>query len=76
MLRYPGTHPEKRVFGGAVGFGEVNPKRLTGGELGHLKANEFPPCASCANFAPRITAVKVGDKVTVAMLLPLANAWT
>ena len=38
--------PEKEGYSAVqLGFGEVHPKRLTGGELGHLKANEIPSSA-------------------------------
>ena len=34
-----------------LGFGEVNPKRLTGGQLGHLKTNEISPDALPARIS-------------------------
>ena len=38
--------PQKEGYSAVqLGFGEVNPKRLTGGQFGHLKANELPPPA-------------------------------
>jgi large subunit ribosomal protein L3 len=47
--------PEKEGYSAVqLGFGEINPKRLTGGELGHLKANEIPRCASYGNSVSRI----------------------
>ncbi len=33
-----------------LGFGEVKPKRLTGGQLGHLKRNNFPPLRFLREF--------------------------
>jgi len=48
-----------------LGFSEVAPKRLTGGELGHLKSNELPPLRFLREFRIRNTEYKVGDKVTV-----------
>ncbi len=49
-----------------LGFGEVNPKRLTGGELGHLKTNELPPLRFLREFRAKGHDLKVGDKITVA----------
>ncbi len=48
-----------------LGFSEIHPKRLTGGELGHLKAKELPPLRFLREFTSKETEVKVGDKVTV-----------
>ena len=49
-----------------LGFAEVNPKRLTGGELGHLKTNELPPLRFLREFRAKDHGLKVGDRVTVA----------
>jgi large subunit ribosomal protein L3 len=48
-----------------LGFGEVNPKRLTGGQLGHLKVGELPPLRFLREFRARDAEVNVGDKLTV-----------
>lgn len=48
-----------------LGFAEVNPKRLTGGELGHLKANNLPPLRFLREFRAKSPEVNVGDKLTV-----------
>ncbi len=48
-----------------LGFNEVAPKRLAGGELGHLKANELPPLRFLREFRLKNAEYKVGDKVTV-----------
>jgi large subunit ribosomal protein L3 len=48
-----------------LGFGEANPKRLTGGQLGHLKANEIPPLRFLREFRAENHGLNVGDKVTV-----------
>jgi large subunit ribosomal protein L3 len=48
-----------------LGFGEVNPKRITGGELGHLKARNLPPLRYLREFRARDHQLKIGDKVTV-----------
>ena len=34
-----------------LGFSETKPQRLTQGELGHLRRNSRPRCATCANSA-------------------------
>src|SRR3989337_2440808 len=49
-----------------LGYGEVNPKRLTGGRLGHLKVNELPPLRFLREFRSKDHDLKVGDKITVA----------
>ena len=48
-----------------LGFGEVKPKRLTGGQLGHLKRNNLPPLRFLREFRAKDPDVKEGDKVTV-----------
>ena len=48
-----------------LGFAEVNPKRLTGGELGHLKANELPPLRFLREFRSKTSDVNVGDALKV-----------
>jgi large subunit ribosomal protein L3 len=48
-----------------IGFQEVKPKRLTSGELGHLKKNELPPLRFLREFRTKETQYKVGEKVTV-----------
>jgi large subunit ribosomal protein L3 len=59
--------PEKEGYSAVqLGFGEVNPKRLTGGELGHLKANEVSPMRFLREFRAKDHGLKVGDKITVA----------
>ncbi len=58
--------PEKEGYSAVqLGFGEVHPKRLTGGELGHLKAKEIPPLRFLREFRAKSVEVNVGDKVTV-----------
>jgi len=47
-----------------LGFGEVHPKKLASGELGHLKANDLPPMRFLREFRSK-EAANVGDKVTV-----------
>jgi large subunit ribosomal protein L3 len=49
-----------------LGFGEVNPRRLTGGQLGHLKRNDLPPLRFLREFRVRSTKdLKEGDTLTV-----------
>lgn len=62
QVRSPQTEGYSAV---QLGFGEVNPKRLTGGELGHLKANDLPPLRFLREFRVKTPDVKVGDKLTV-----------
>jgi large subunit ribosomal protein L3 len=47
-----------------LGFGEIHPKKLAAGELGHLKANELSPLRFLREFRSKETA-NVGDKLTV-----------
>jgi large subunit ribosomal protein L3 len=48
-----------------LGFGEKKPKRLTGGQLGHLKRNDLPPLRYLREFRIKEADVKEGDQVTV-----------
>lgn len=50
-----------------LGFGEVKPKRLTGGQLGHLKRNNLniPPLKFLREFRVKNPEVVEGDKVSV-----------
>ena len=48
-----------------LGFDEVKPKRLAGGELGHLKRNNLPPLRFLREFRVKDPTVKEGEKVTV-----------
>lgn len=48
-----------------LGFEEVKPKRLTGGELGHLKKNNLPPLRFLREFRAKDPQVKEGETVTV-----------
>ncbi len=47
-----------------LGFGEVHPKKLASGELGHLKANDISPLRFLREFRSK-EAANVGDKLTV-----------
>jgi len=50
-----------------LGFEEVKPKRLTGGELGHLKRNSLPPLRYLREFRVKDPQVKEGDQITVSL---------
>jgi large subunit ribosomal protein L3 len=58
--------PEKEGYAAVqLGFQEAKPKRLTSGELGHLKKNELPPLRFLREFRIKDAEYKVGDKLTV-----------
>ena len=48
-----------------LGFGEVKPKRISGGRLGHLKRNNLPPLRFLREFSDKNIDVNEGDKITV-----------
>lgn len=49
-----------------LGFAEEKPRRLSGGQLGHLKRNELPPVRYLREFRIKGDVdVKEGDKLTV-----------
>jgi large subunit ribosomal protein L3 len=48
-----------------LGFSEAKPKRLTGGQLGHLKRNNLPPLRFLREFRVKTAEVQQGDTVTV-----------
>ncbi len=49
-----------------LGFVETRSKRLTAGELGHLKANQLPPLRFLREFRLKEAgSYQVGDKITV-----------
>jgi large subunit ribosomal protein L3 len=58
--------PEKEGYAAVqLGFQEEKPKRLTSGELGHLKKNDLQPLRFLREFRIKETEYKVGDKLTV-----------
>jgi large subunit ribosomal protein L3 len=58
--------PEKEGYSAVqLGFDEVKPKRLAGGELGHLKKSNIPPLRFIREFAVKDPQVSVGDQVKV-----------
>ena len=44
-----------------LGFSETHPKRLTGGEIGHLKTANLPPLRFLREFRTKSLDVSVGD---------------
>jgi large subunit ribosomal protein L3 len=49
-----------------LGFEEIKPRRLTGGQLGHLKRNDLPPLRYLREFRfDLVDEVSEGDKLTV-----------
>ncbi len=53
---------EKDGYGAVqLGFNEVKPKRLTGGQLGHLKRNDLPPLKVLREFKTKTPDVSEGD---------------
>jgi len=48
-----------------LGFDEVKPKRLTGGQIGHLKRTNLPPLRFLREFRVKEVDVKEGEAVTV-----------
>ncbi len=59
--------PEKDGYSAVqLGFDEAKPKRLTGGQLGHLKRNNLPPLRFLREFRVKNPEIKEGDQVTVA----------
>ena len=60
--------PEKDGYSAVqLGFSEAKPKRLTGGQLGHLKCNNLPPLRFLREFRVKNPDVQEGDTVTVAV---------
>jgi large subunit ribosomal protein L3 len=50
-----------------LGFREVKQKRLTGGQLGHLKRNNLPPLRILREFRVKNPELNEGDQVTVSV---------
>ncbi len=48
-----------------LGFGETKPKRLTGGQQGHLKRNNLPPLRTLKEFRVKNPGVNEGDQLLV-----------
>jgi large subunit ribosomal protein L3 len=52
-----------------LGFEEVKPKRLSGGEIGHLKRADLPPLKYIREFRYKAADLKEGDKLDVAVFV-------
>lgn len=50
-----------------LGFEEVKPKRLSGGQLGHLKRNNLPPLRFLREFRAKDADLKEGESLTVSL---------
>jgi large subunit ribosomal protein L3 len=48
-----------------IGFGEIKPKRLSGGELGHLRRADVPPLRFLREFRVSKPEIQEGEKLTV-----------
>jgi len=64
QIRTPGKEGYSAV---QLGFEEIKPKRITAGELGHLKRNTLPPMRYIREFRAKEVQVSEGDKVDVAL---------
>lgn len=62
QVRRPATDGYSAI---QLGFEEVHPNRLTGGQLGHLKRKELPPLRYLREFRAKSPDVSEGDRVTV-----------
>jgi len=60
--------PEKDGYSAVqLGFSEAKPKRLSGGQLGHLKRNNISPLRFLREFRIKEPELKEGDQVTVSI---------
>jgi large subunit ribosomal protein L3 len=62
QVRRPETEGYSAV---QLGFAETHPKRLSGGELGHLKTANLPPLRFLREFRTKTLDVSVGDVMKV-----------
>jgi large subunit ribosomal protein L3 len=66
--------PEKEGYSAVqLGFGETKPKRLTGGQLGHLKKNNLAPLRYLREFRTKEPGVKEGDTINVGQIFAKGN---
>ena len=65
QVRLPGKDGYSAV---QLGFDEVRPKLLTGGQLGHLKRNTLPPLRFLREFRVKDPEVTEGNQVDVAQV--------
>jgi large subunit ribosomal protein L3 len=56
-----------------LGYEEAKPKRLTGGQLGHLKRNNLPPLRFLREFREKDPEVEEGKKVSVGDVFSLGD---
>jgi large subunit ribosomal protein L3 len=58
--------PEKDGYSAVqLGFSETKPKRLTGGQMGHLQRNDLPPLRFLREFRVKNPNLNEGDEVKV-----------
>lgn len=62
QVRLPGKDGYSAI---QLGFEEVRPKTLTGGELGHLKRNTLPPLRFLREFRVKNPEVSEGNQINV-----------
>jgi large subunit ribosomal protein L3 len=65
QVRLPGKDGYSAV---QLGFDEVRPKVLTGGQLGHLKRNTLPPLRFLREFRMKDPEVSEGDQLNVSQV--------
>jgi large subunit ribosomal protein L3 len=70
QIRLPETDGYSAV---QLGFDEVKPKRLTAGQLGHLKRNNLSPLRYLREFREKDPQFKEGDKVTVGQVFTMGE---
>ena len=58
-----------------VGFGEIHPKKLTGGELGHLKAGGLSPMRFLREFTSAGTSTAEACALAGRKLSSKSSAW-
>lgn len=61
------TTPKEGYSAVQLGFAEVKPKKLTGGELGHLKRSNLSPLRFLREFRVKDTQVQEGEKLDVSV---------
>jgi large subunit ribosomal protein L3 len=66
--------PESEKYSAVqLGFGETKPKRLTGGQLGHLQNTGAPPLRYLREFRAKKIDVSPGDKLTVDIVFEIGD---
>jgi large subunit ribosomal protein L3 len=71
QVRLPGKDGYSAV---QLGFDEVRPKVLTGGQLGHLKRNSLPPLRFLREFRLKNPEVSEGDTVNVSQVFSTGDS--